>query len=155
MKKLLFLSLLIFGSYQSASAQKIATNALGLRFSNQNGLGTEMSFQRKLSTDNRIEVDLGWRSSDKNNVLKLSGIYQWIFDLDNNFQWFTGAGTGIGNSSFENESSTFAVASGNIGIEYIFDFPLQASLDYRPEIVFGSQKNGFRTDIALSLRYVF
>ncbi len=155
MKKLLFLGIVFLGGFGVTFGQEIATNAVGLRFASQNGLGTELSFQRKITSENRVELDLGWQSEREQNIFKLSGIYQWVFALENNFQYFLGAGASIGNSSFQDNNNTFVSASGDVGIEYIFNFPLQISLDFRPEIAFGNQKNGFGPNFALSFRYLY
>ena len=157
MKKLLLFATILFGFI--ANAQNISVNALGLRLGSNNGFGSEISYQRKLSFKNRLELDLGWRSSHSINATKLTGLYQWVWDIDQEFNWYAGFGGGLGSWSTEdtaNKSGTFLYAAGTIGIEYNFDFPLQLSLDLRPEIGGnGYYDDNFGTDLALGLRYKF
>ncbi len=166
MKKLFIAA--IVGLTFSANAQNISKNALGLRFGDNDGFGAEVSYQRKLKKDNRLEIDLGWRNNDNFNFIKGTGLYQWVWNIDGDFNWYAGVGGGLGSWSYgdkykknnpfydNNLGGTFAFLAGDIGIEYDFDFPLLVSLDFRPEFVLS---NGFGrnygSDIALSLRYQF
>ena len=141
------------------SAQDISDNAIGLRFGDSDGLGAEISYQRALLESNRLEVDLGWRSSNDVDAFKLTGVFQWVWNIDGNFNWFTGAGAGLVSWSNDptNTSGTALFLAGDVGIEYDFDFPLLISLDVRPELGFGSdnQYDDFDFDIALGVRYQF
>ena len=59
---------------------------------------------------------------------------------------------------FNDDTDTFLIAAGDIGIEYNFDIPLLISLDFRPEIGFGDDiynNNDLDFDIALGVRYKF
>jgi len=91
------------------------------------------------------------------SAMKLNGLYQWVWPLEQGFNWYAGVGGGLGTYSNSNSGSgTFIFAAGDIGIEYNFDFPLQASLDLRPEIGGnGYFENSYGTDIALGIRYKF
>ena len=146
----------LFGFY-SISAQNLSNNALGLRLGSNRGFGSEISFQMKLNSENRAEFNLGWRSSNYGNAIKLNGLYQWVWPIEQDFNWYAGVGGGFGSySNNNNNSNTFVFAAAVIGIEYNFDFPLQASLDLRPEIGGnGYFENNYGTDIALGLRYKF
>lgn len=161
MKKLFLLSLLFAGFTTIASAQEIADNAIGLRIGDNDGFGTEISYQRALGGNNRLEVDLGWRSGNNYNGFKLAGLYQWVWQLDGDFNWYAGAGGGLGSYSIDNvpngfdDSETFAFVAGDIGIEYSFDIPLLLSIDFRPELAFGDFNNDLDFDIALGIRYQF
>lgn len=82
--------------------------------------------------------------------------------LDGSFNWYVGAGGGIGSYSINvpgiDDTDTFIFAAGDIGIEYDFEIPLQLSLDFRPEIGFGEDlydNNDLDFDIALGIRYQF
>lgn len=158
MKNLFVCSFLLMGIY-SISAQDISDHTIGLRLGSNRGFGTEISYQMKLNSENRAEFNLGWRSSNNINAIKLNGLYQWVWPLEQGFNWYAGVGGGLGsfsNSNTNGDSGTFIFAAGDIGIEYNFDFPLQASLDLRPEIGGnGYFENSFGTDIALGLRYKF
>ncbi len=163
MKKLFLLSLALIGFTFSASSQNIADNAIGLRLGDSDGLGAEVSYQKALGLDNRLELDLGWRDGNNYSGFKLAGLYQWVMPLDGDFNWYVGAGGGIGSFNFDvpgggDITDTFVFAAGDIGIEYSFDIPLLLSLDFRPEIGFGDDtydNNDLDFDIALGIRYQF
>ncbi len=155
MKNLIIGSLLLFGIH-SLSAQDISDHTLGLRLGSNRGFGTEISYQMKLNSENRAEFNLGWRTSNEISALKINGLYQWVWPLEQGFNWYAGVGGGLGTYSNKSVNGTFLFAAGDVGIEYNFDFPLQVSLDLRPEIGGnGYFENNFGTDLALSLRYKF
>lgn len=159
MKKLFLLSIAVLGFAFTSNAQEISENAIGLRLGDSDGLGAEISYQRALGDNNRLEVDLGWRSNSNFNAFKLTGIYQWVFPLDGDFNWYVGAGGGLasfdGKNVLDGQSETAVFAAGDIGIEYSFDIPLLLSLDFRPEIGFGDFSDDLGFDIALGIRYQF
>jgi hypothetical protein len=157
MKKLIVTALVLIGSGFTAQSQEISKNVLGLRLGDNNGFGTEISYQRGLSDNNRIEANLGWQNNHNVSAFKLTGIYQWVWEIDNNFNWYAGAGAGLGSWSNSDSNGSFVYISGNVGIEYNFEeVPIQLSLDYRPE--FGGHgyfNNNYGSDIALGIRYKF
>ncbi|APG59534.1 hypothetical protein [Christiangramia salexigens] len=163
MKKLVLAAVLAIGSafYTNMNAQQISENALGLRVGDNDGLGTEVSYQRAIGGgNNRLEFDLGWRDANNYEAIKLVGLYQWLWNIEGGFNWYVGAGAGLGNYDDKIGHDTdglFALIAGDIGIEYNFDFPLLLSLDFRPEITFSDYKNSkdFGPDIALGIRYQF
>ena len=162
MKKLVLAALMLFGFLLNAQAQDIASNALGIRTGDNDGFGVEISYQKRLSDVNRLEFDLGFRDNKNYDAWKLSGIYQWVWNLDGNFNWYAGFGAGIGsldisNDNFDGDDGLFVNANGNIGIEYDFNIPLLISLDFRPELglVNDFGDNDLGLDIALGLRYQF
>ena len=159
MKKLFLLSLALIGFTFSTSAQSIADNAIGLRLGGSNGVGAEISYQKALGGDNRLELDLGWRDGTNYSALKLTGLYQWVMPLDGSFHWYTGVGGGIasfdGKKNLDGKSETALFVAGNIGIEYAFEIPLLLSLDFRPELGFGDFTDDLDFDIALGIRYQF
>lgn len=163
MKKTLLFAFLLLGTV-FAQAQDISKNALGLRLGDNDGFGGEISYQRGLSKNNRLELDLGWRNSNNVDAIKLAGIYQWVWNIDGGFNWYAGVGGGIGswsakdyyigNDKYKGDSETVIFAAGDIGIEYNFDIPLQLSLDFRPEFYFNDGlEDDFGPDIALGIRY--
>ena len=162
MKKLFFIAITFIGFTAVSNAQEISENALGLRLGDSNGVGAEISYQRALGDNNRLELDLGWRNGNDYNGFKLTGLYQWVFLLDGDFNWYVGAGGGLGSFDGKNNldgiNDTFFYGAGDIGVEYSFDIPLQLSLDFRPELGFGNDNlnnNDLDFDIALSIRYQF
>jgi len=171
MKKLILLAIFAFGATVATNAQTISENALGLRLGGGNGYGAEVSYQRAVGGDNnRLEFDLGWRNDNSRyNSVKLAALYQWVWNIEGGFNWYAGAGGGVGNISAKDEryynnknykyyDETFLFLAGNIGIEYNFDIPLLISLDFRPEIGFINDNDdfdNFSPDVALGLRYQF
>ncbi|WP_456379636.1 hypothetical protein [Lutibacter sp.] len=162
MKKLLLIPVLFFMLTLTANAQKIANHAIGIRFGNNDGFGGEISYQRQLTATNRLEIDLGYRNENEYNAFKLSGIYQWVWNIDQGFNWYAGFGAGIGSWSYSNgfisdtDDGIFINADGNVGIEYNFKAPILISLDFRPEIgIIGDYGKDTDLDLALSIRYQF
>jgi len=162
MKKISIVASLLLGLTFSTSAQSVANNAIGLRLGDNDGFGGEISYQRKLDTNNRLELDLGWRNSNDVDAIKLVGLYQWVMNIDGGFNWYAGLGAGIGtwklDNRFNDNNGVYGLVAGDIGIEYDFDIPIQLSLDFRPEIYFNSddfRESNFGPDIALGIRYQF
>ncbi|TXD46649.1 hypothetical protein [Polaribacter sp. IC073] len=157
-KTLLIIGLIVAGAF-SANAQSISKNAIGLRLGDNDGFGAEISYQRALSGNNRLEIDLGLRDNKNYDGFKATGIYQWVWNIEGGFNWYAGVGGGLGNFSGKenNDSETFIFAAGDIGIEYNFtDAPILLSLDLRPEIGFGdTYYDNYGSDIAFSIRYQF
>lgn len=160
MKKLFLSIFVLLGLAFSSQAQEFSKNALGLRLGDNDGFGGELSYQRGLSKNNRLELDLGWRSSKNVDAFKLVGLYQWVWNIDGGFNWYAGVGGGVGSWSYDqkgvSDSGVVLLAAGDLGIEYNFDIPLQLSLDIRPELYFNSddyREDNFGPDIALSIRY--
>lgn len=169
MRKLILTAIMLMGLAFSAEAQELK-NAIGLRLGDNDGFGGEVSYQRWLNTKNRLEFDLGWRNSHYRhdvdiNAIKLAGLYQWVWNIDGGFNWYAGVGGGLASWSYDappgfegDDSGTAIFAAGDIGIEYNFDFPLQLSLDFRPELYFSSddwREDSFGPDIGLGIRYRF
>ena len=161
MKKILLFGLLAMGIAFSAHSQRISKNALGVRLGDDDGfdgLGAEISYQRALFSNYRLEFDLGYRNGRTYDAFKLVGMFQWVFPLDRSFHWYLGAGPGIGSVDYDNGgSNSFALLAGDIGIEYNFRIPLILSLDLRPELGFGDDVygDGFDFDLGLGIRYQF
>lgn len=173
MKKLILSAVMLIGLALTTQAQEIRKNALGLRIGDNDGFGGELSYQRGLSDNNRLELDLGWRNSGYYDAIKLVGLYQWVWNIDGGFNWYAGVGGGVGSWSTEDkrfndnnwdDSGAFFLVAGDVGIEYVFDIPLQISLDVRPELYFADGRgdhdfdngyNSFAPDIALGVRFTF
>lgn len=163
MKKIILSAFMLIGLTLSVQAQDVSKNALGLRLGSNDGFGAEISYQRGLSKDNRLEFDLGWRNSNNVDAFKLAGLYQWVWNIDKGLNWYAGAGAGLGSWSYNyngnKNNGTFLFGAGDIGIEYNFDeIPIQVSLDLRPELYFNASSyrdNNFGPDVALGIRYKF
>ena len=161
MKKVFLLSIaLIIGSL-TVSAQDIANHAIGLRLGDSDGFGAEISYQLGIGDNNRLEFGLGWRDGNNFSALRAVGLYQWVWTLDGNFNWYAGVGGGFASYSIDglpagaDDSDTSLFVAGDIGIEYNFNIPLLISLDFRPELGFGDFNDDLDFDIALGLRYQF
>ncbi len=163
MKKIILSAFMLMGLAFSTQAQEISKNALGLRLGDNDGFGGEISYQRGLSDNNRLELDLGWRNSRNVDAFKLTGLYQWVWNIDGGFNWYAGVGGGVGSWSIDNndfdDNGTFAFVAGDLGIEYGFDeVPILLSLDIRPELYFNSddfRNDNFGPDIALGIKFQF
>jgi len=162
MKKIILVPILFFIFISTVNAQQISNHAIGIRFGNNDGFGGEISYQRQLTEINRLEIDFGYRDQKEYNAFKLSGIYQWVWNIDEGFNWYAGFGAGVGSWSYnngftsENNDGLFINADGNIGIEYNFKAPFLISLDFRPEIgIIGNYGRDTDLDLALSIRYQF
>ena len=159
MRKLYFVFALILTA-NLVHAQS-TQNAIGLRFGGGEGFGTEISFQHWLSDVNRLELDLGMISGTNYSAWSVAGIYQWVWKIDNGFNWFAGAGGRIGTWSRDNSykgndgGGVLLAAAGDVGIEYTFPVGIQLGLDYRPELGLVNHGNAFGNNVALSVRYRF
>ncbi len=176
MKKVILSVFLLIGLTMSVQAQEVVSkNAIGLRLGDNDGFGGEVSYQRRIFTSNRLEFDLGWRNSKNVDAVKLTGLYQWFWNIDKGFYWYVGVGGGAGSWRYDNnfynngngnnnfdpyydDRGAFFFAAGDIGIEYNFKIPIQIALDFRPEVYFNSdnwREENFGPDVALSVRYKF
>lgn len=143
----------------SLHSQSISKHAIGLRLGDSSAFGTEISYQRALKNNNRLELDLGWRNSNEYEAFKLVGLHQWVYPLDGAFNWYVGAGGGIasfdGKATSKGTNDTGFLIAGDIGIEYGFKIPLQLALDFKPEFGFNDFTDNLEFDIALGIRYQF
>lgn len=163
MKLIRIFTLICMFSVSGLLAQDIADHALGLRLGDSDGFGAEISYQKSIARYNRVEANLGWRDSRNFDAFKLTGVYQWVHQLDGNFNWYYGVGGGLGSVDFDpgftdEDGGLFVFGAGDIGIEYNFDIPLLLSLDFRPEIGligYDGFSDNFDFDIALGVRYQF
>ncbi|WP_269222691.1 MULTISPECIES: hypothetical protein [Flavobacterium] len=150
----------------TVQAQEISSkNTIGLRFGNNHGFGVEITYQKKISLKNRLELDFGFTNDNHTDALKISGIYQWYWKIEKELDWYAGFGGGLGswntndnyNNEYAGDNGLFAVLNGNIGIEYNFkEIPIQLAMDTRPEFVFNNyEKNDFGFNVGLAIRYRF
>ena len=72
MKKVILSAFMLLGLAFSTQAQDISKNALGLRLGDNDGFGGEISYQRGIGSNNRLEFDLGWRNSKDVDAFKLN-----------------------------------------------------------------------------------
>lgn len=148
MKKVLLVFGLLLSASLSINAQDISDNAIGVRFSGGNGTGGEISYQKALGSNNRLEIDLGL--ANEFTDFKATALHQWVWNLEEKFNWYAGFGGGIVSAN-----GTGIYAAGTIGIEYNFDAPVLLSIDYRPEVGISGGLTGLNSDVALSVKYQF
>ena len=138
MKKIILIAALALGFAVAATAgnpieKKFGgkTRTLGLR----GGYGFELSYQHSLG-ENFVEADLGlWGF----NTLNAVATYNWMlaqpqWTSRGDWGFYAGPGVAVG---FDFNSATAGVnvgAVGQIGLEYTFWFPLQLSIDIRPQL---------------------
>ena len=97
MKRILLTAVVALAGVMTTQAQEgISKNAIGLRFSHNDGFGPEISYQRLLNSSNRLELDLGFRQSKHVDAFKLSGLYQWVWNIQGGFHWYAGVGASLG-----------------------------------------------------------
>ena len=152
MKKVVLILVAIMGLAFAANAQE---NNLGVRFGGGQGYNAELSWQYGIG-DNRLEADLGWANYKEVSSFSLTGIYQFVYGLSNNFAWFIGPGAHFGLTTVEGETKFALALAGQVGIEYDFaSIPLQLSLDIRPRLNVIPSTNFHWGDIAFGIRYRF
>ena len=154
MKKIILVAALVLGFAVAASAQP---RAIGVRIGN----GGEISYQHQLGR-NFLEVDggLGLGFDGTFNV-GATGIYNFMIaqpQWTSQGEWGFYAGPGVAVGLGLGEASYFSLAvAGMVGLEYTFNFPLQLSLDVRPQIGLGFGGHGLHWGLmpALGVRYKF
>ncbi len=166
MKKSIFVIMLLLAMGWQTNAQEIAKNAIGVRLSESDGFGPEVNFQRALGDANRLELGVSFHTKSNWSTVKLTGIYQWVWNIDGAFNWYAGPGAGVGAITYDyakfnglyyekdEDTDIYAFATGAVGIEYSFDFPLLVSFDFRPQFNFGYRED-ISFDVGLSARYQF
>ncbi len=174
------LSAFAFSAQAQRTSKQVSKNAIGVRFGDNDGPAVAASYQRRIFTNNRLEFDLGIKSSGREDAVKFAAIFQWVFPIQNGFHWYVGGGAGVGRyeHNYKNyyygpgngngpgnypyygpykDDGIFAFVAGDVGIEYDFpQIPLQLSFDVRPEI--GSNAyydNNIGADIGFAARYRF
>lgn len=160
MKKFFLVAVMAVASIAFAVAQP---RAIGGNI----GSGIGFSYQHGFGETNMIDLAV--------NIPLLDGFgiggsctYDWIdpgntpvpWNEKGEWHWYAGVGGAVGMYGFKAPSWYVGVA-GHIGIEYDFWFPLQLSLDYRPNIgVSNHFENWFNIyglfdGISLGVRYLF
>ncbi len=157
----------------SAMGQYISKNAIGVRLEGDDGIGPEISYQRALGDNNRLELDLGFRDTRFVDAFKLTGLYQWVFNIEGGFNWYVGLGAGVGFVDYDDDwpgrdpfdddddyETVFLTLDGDIGIEYSFmelGVPIQLALDLNPEIELINEyyDDDLDLDVGFAIRYQF
>lgn len=155
MKKIIIVAALVLGFAAAAAAQP---RAIGLR-------GAEISYQHSIDK-NFVEVDGGagfGYGTDVKMTVGATAVYnfmiaqpQWTDRGEWGFYAGPGANVGLGMGSEGNNFFNVS-AAGAVGIEYTFWFPLQLSLDVRPQVGIGFGGHGLHWGVmpSLGVRYKF
>ena len=158
MKKYLLIAVLAIASI-TAYAQP---RAVGVNL----GYGAAVSYQHGFGEANMLDVSV--------TIPQFNGIgaivtYDWIdpfgatvpWNNKGEWHWYMGVGAAGGIYGFQ-QPFWYAGVAGQFGIEYDFWFPLQLSLDWRPNIgliglddAFGFNTAGLYDGITLGVRYKF
>lgn len=148
-------------------AAVVAVNAQPRAIGANIGYGASFSYQHNLGEANFLDVNI--------DVPFFDGIgatitYDWIdpfnapvpWNEKGSWNWYLGVGaTGGLYGLFTNTAAAFVGVAGHVGIAYDFWFPLQLSLDYRPNlgVYFGDNVGfnigGLYSGISLGVRYRF
>ena len=124
MKKIILAAAMVLGFAVAASAQP---RAIGARL----GYGFDLSYQHTVG-ENFIEADLGLASFA---LLNVAATYNFVvakpaWTAQGEWGVYVGPGAALAAGN-----KTFCVgAACQVGLEYTFDFPLQLSVDIRPQI---------------------
>ena len=149
--------LLIVGILLSLSmSAQFESQAIGVRLGGGNyGGGFEANYQHALGDANRLELGLGLNTWNKSSYISIAGIYQWVWELGEGFNWYAGPGGQL----LAVKNATALGVGGQIGVEYNFninlDTPLNVSIDMRPMLNFADGANDFGWAGALGVRYTF
>lgn len=144
-----------------AHAHAQSLSSLGLRLGGGfiGGDGAEINGRFGMGSG-RIEGALAWSGGKDYSSLFLSGVYQIVKPLKNNFDYFYGMGLAVGldsrsSSGFSGTSVTAGVPF-QLGIEYNFtELPLNISLDVRPIVTLNRNGIFVPSSLGLGLRYLF
>jgi hypothetical protein len=125
MKKIILIAAMALGFVVTAVAQP---KAVGLRL----GYGAEVTYQHNLGSSNFLEANLGLNDF---STLNLAATYNWMIakpQWTDRGEWGFYAGPGIALGAGKD---IFNVGiAGQVGLEYTFWFPLQLSIDVRPQL---------------------
>jgi len=160
MKKYLCFGIFVF-SVCILNAQVDSPNAIGIRIGENDGFRNEITYQVLVSDMNRVETNFGYRTNPDYEVFKATALFQWVWFIEEDFNWYAGFGSSLGNWNSKKETYTdndglFVKADITIGLEYIFRGPWMLSLDLRPEfVVAGNFGDNPDFDLGLAIRYLF
>ena len=158
-KSLLLIAILAFVGTAAAVAQP---RAIGLNI----GYGLDVSYQHSLGEKNMIDLAV--------NIPEFHGIgatatYDWInpfntaipWNEKGTWNWSLGVGAGAGIYGFK-QPFWYVGVVGHVGVEYNFWFPLQLSVDWRPNIGVAGYHNtvifngtGLYAGVTIGVRYRF
>ena len=160
MKKLLLVAFMAVLGVAAAVAQP---RAIGVNL----GYGVDVSYQHAIGESNMVDLSVNIPAF---NCIGAQATYDWInpfntaipWNEKGEWNWSLGVGAGAGIHGFK-QPIWYAGVVGHVGVEYNFWFPLQLSVDWRPNIglegmqdAFGFNTSGlYMTSFTLGVRYLF
>ena len=138
MKRIILIAALIFGVAVAATAQP---RAVGGRLA----YGLEASYQHYVGGENFVEANLGFCYFSALNATATYNfmIAQPAWTARGQWGFYAGPGASVGLDLIGRSEFVFGVV-GQVGLEYTFWFPLQLSVDLRPQIGFAAGNGGAR-----------
>lgn len=159
MKKLLLVAIFAVAGIAAAVAQP---RAIGVNI----GYGVDVSYQHSIGESNMVDLSVNIPAF---NGIGATATYDWVnpfgtqipWDYKGDWNWNLGVGAGAGIYGFK-DPAVYVGAVGHVGVEYNFWFPLQLSVDWRPNIgivtahkMVDFNTSGLYTGITLGVRYLF
>ena len=137
MKRFILIAALMLGLAFAATAQP---RAIGARM----GWGFEASYQHTVRGADFVEADLGLFTTS----LNAAAVYNFMIAQPawtdrGRWGFYAGPGASVGLDLIGRSEFVFGVV-GQVGLEYTFWFPLQLSVDLRPQIGFAAGNGGAR-----------
>jgi hypothetical protein len=142
MKKILFTILVLGGLFQFSQAQEV-----GIRFGDAFGGHYAVDGVFGLGQFSRIHADVSFGD----NGVGVDALWDFLYQpLGTGFNWYVGAGP----STYLGDPFSLGV-SGEIGLEYHFDFPLAVGVDWRPTFIIIEDTDFEAGWFGFNIRYVF
>jgi len=141
MKTFLLVILVVVGFSQFSQAQEV-----GIRFGDAFGGHYAVDGVFGLGEFSRIHADVSFG----NDGVGVEALWDLLYrPLGQGFNWYVG----VGPSVYLGDPFALAV-SGEIGIEYHFDFPLAVGVDWRPSFIIIEETDFEAGWFGLNVRYV-
>jgi hypothetical protein len=130
------------------------------------GYGIDLSYQHGLGEANMIDLSVNIPAF---NGIGATATYDWInpfntaipWNEKGEWNWSLGVGAGAGIHGFK-QPFWYAGVVGHVGVEYNFWFPLQLSVDWRPNVGVAGYHNtvifngtGLYAGVTIGVRYRF
>lgn len=161
--KRLILALAVFLAAFTVNAQ---VKAVGISLGGSESLTMQHYIYGQLNSF--FQLDLGYQPGvPSSGTLRLAATYNVIFwspgwTADGQWNMYAGPGLQIGSGFTHLKPFNIGIAA-QVGLEYLFDFPLQVSVDLRPSFGLMVSGNDFKFDVdgmlgfipVVSARYLF
>jgi hypothetical protein len=139
MKKILFTLLVMVGFFQFNQAQEI-----GIRFGDAVGGNYAVDGVISLAGFSRIHADVSFGDG-----VGVEALWDFIYKPLGEFNWYVG----VGAFAFLGDPFQLGV-SGELGLEYHFDFPLAIGADWRPSFRIVDDTHFSAKGFGVNVRYV-